>query len=74
MKDQFEDRVHFLANYADKKAISWQEDARELPQGDNLALIGLLADRIGIPFQAAMDETVTEKDLRILSGEEVHHG
>ncbi|MHA6249427.1 hypothetical protein ACXYMU_15905 [Pontibacter sp. CAU 1760] len=70
MTAELANRVDTLAAYANKKGVSWQDDAKQLPPGDHVAVLGLLADRLGIPLPAALDEQVTEEDLEKLSGKE----
>lgn len=70
MTKQFAGRAQFLASYAQEKGISWKEEAQHLPQGDNIALVGLLADRLGISLAAAVDESITKETLNKLTNKQ----
>ena len=67
MTEQFAGRAKFLAGYAQEKGISFQEEAAHLPTGDHLALLGLLAHRLGISLAVALDESITKETLHKLS-------
>ena len=67
MTEQFASRANLLAGYAQQKGISFQEEADRLPKGDYLALVGLLAHRLGIPLAVAIDESLSKETLHKLS-------
>ena len=72
MTDHFASRAQFLAAYAEEKGISWKQDAQHLPKGDHFARLGFLADRLGISFALALDETLTKETLHNLSNKKDH--
>jgi hypothetical protein len=67
MTEHFADRAQYLAAYAQEKGMRWKEQAQQLPKGDHFALLGLLADQLGIPLAVAMDESITKETLNKLT-------
>lgn len=57
-------RLEALAAVARARNVVWEADAKRLPPGDAVAQIGLLAHRLGIPFSVALDEGLSELELR----------
>lgn len=70
MTEELSNRVEILAEYADENGITWKDEAKLLPKGDNVAILGLLADRLGIPFSAALDEKVSKEIISKLNRKE----
>jgi hypothetical protein len=59
----FQERLELLSNIARSRGIVWEPDAKRLPEGDDVAKIGLLAYRLGIPLAVALNMGLIEADL-----------
>lgn len=74
LQNTVQGRLQVLAAVARTHAIEWEADAQRLPPGDDIAQLGLLADRLGIPFAVALDEEFDEAELQALVKREDRHG
>jgi hypothetical protein len=74
MQNTVQSRVQVLAAVARTLAVEWEADAQRLPPGDDIAQLGLLADRLGIPFAVALDDEFDEAELQALITREDSHG
>lgn len=68
--DAISANVQVLSRLATAKAIAWEEDVKKLPEDEQIAKLGFLADRLGIPLAVALDSSMGEEQFREFLKEE----
>ncbi|HMN93832.1 MAG TPA: hypothetical protein PKC60_11445 [Hydrogenophaga sp.] len=67
-------KAELLGRLATARGIAWEADARNLPPDDDVARVGLLADRLGLSLGNALDPLLGEADYLALLGQGGQHG
>ena len=67
-------KADLLARLATSRGVVWEADARTLPPDDDVARIGLLADRLGLSLGNALDPQMGEADYLALLDQGGQHG
>jgi hypothetical protein len=56
-------RAKTLRGIAEELGVDWKKRASTLPSNDQLAMLGLLADSLGVSIAVALDEEASKADL-----------